>query len=42
MVNLRLLIKIAIQSLLRNPIRRTAAILLTVAMGTGSLFISWF
>ncbi len=39
MVNLRLLIKIAIQSLLRNPIRRTAAILLTVAMGTGSLFL---
>lgn len=33
-----MLIRLALRNLLRNP-RRTAAVLLTIAMGTGSLFI---
>jgi putative ABC transport system permease protein len=34
-----LLVKMALQSLVRNPLRRTLAVVLTVALGTGSLFI---
>jgi len=34
-----LLFKMAFQSLVRSPLRRTLAVILTVAMGTGSLFI---
>ena len=33
-----MLIRLAIRNLLRNP-RRTAAVLLTIAMGTSSLFL---
>jgi putative ABC transport system permease protein len=34
-----LLLKMAVQSLVRSPLRRTLAVILTVAFGTGSLFI---
>lgn len=34
-----LLLKMALRNLVRSPIRRTLAVVLTVAMGTGSLFI---
>jgi putative ABC transport system permease protein len=39
MEKLKLLLKISLLSLRRNPLRRTAAVMLTVAMGTGSLYL---